>query len=183
VPARRAEWVRARAALLVRHDEAPLKSDVTLCAHLASRDLAALPIGSRDILEWYDGPVTAVARCPECSQLGLLELLDWSRGHRIRIYALAGLESESLAVYQRNAARGSCDPGRFEQETAALLACAGPVQRLIVLDLDGNAVLWSAPPPADFRFPETPWRERLRSEADGSWFARLGIEELAEADR
>lgn len=156
-----------------------MKSDVALCEHLSSLELAELPVGSRDVLDWSDGPVTAIARCPACPRLGLLEMLDWSRSHRVRIYALAGLEPESLAVYQRNAARGSCDPSRLEQETAALLAAAGRVERLIALDVDGNAVLRAVPPPAGFRLPQAPWQERLLPEDDESLFSQLGIQKSA----
>jgi hypothetical protein len=156
-----------------------VKSEVALCEHLSSCDLVALPIESADILDWYDGPVTAITRCPECARLGLLELLDWSRSHRVRVYALAGFDPEPLAVYQRNVAKGSCDPKRFESETAALLASAGPVERLVALDLDDDSVLRTVPFPQHSHVSAAPWPQRILPEEDESWFSPLGLVKTA----
>jgi hypothetical protein len=115
--------------------------DVALCAHLASLELAALPIARADILDWRDAPVVAIARCGECPQLGLLELVEWDHRNGIRTYTLAGLDPKPLAVYLRDLARVSCDPGRLAKEGESLLAAAGPVERWISLAADDGSVL------------------------------------------
>lgn len=118
-----------------------MNPDVSLCSHLASLELAALPIASSDILEWRDAPVVAIARCAECPRLGLLELVDWDRRRGVRTYTLAGLDPAPLAVYLRDLARGSCDPSRLAKEGESLLAAAGPVERRVSLAADDGAVL------------------------------------------
>jgi hypothetical protein len=115
--------------------------DVALCPHLASLELAALPIAPADILEWRDAPVIAIARCVRCDGLGLLELVEWDRGAGVRTYTLAGLDPGPLATYLRDLARGSCDPSRLAKEGESLLAAAGPVERIVSLAADDGAVL------------------------------------------
>jgi hypothetical protein len=150
--------------------------NVRLCEHLAAPELTSLRIEPDDVFDWSEGPVTAIASCSRCTQLGVLELLDWSRSQRVRIFALSGLEPEPLASYRRDVTRGSCDPARLAQETAALFAAAGPVERLVAIDLERNAVLASAVPAHDFRFPPAPWPERQPRRDDASWFAQLGLD-------
>ena len=118
-----------------------MNPDVALCPHLASLELAALPIAPADILEWRDAPVLAIARCGECPQLGLLELVEWDRRRGVRTYTLAGLDPEPLATYLRDLARGSCDPSRLAKEGESLLAAAGPVERIVSLAADDGAAL------------------------------------------
>jgi hypothetical protein len=118
-----------------------MNADVALCAHLASLELAALPIAPADILEWRDAPVVAIARCRECPQLGLLELVEWDRRRGVRTYTLAGLDPQPLAIYLRDLARGSCDPSRLAKEGESLIAAAGPIERLISLAADDGSVL------------------------------------------
>ena len=164
-----------------------LKPEVDLCEHLRAGAPAELSIDPDDILDWYDGPVTAVARCSRCSQLGLLGMLDWSRSHRVRIFALAGLEAQALAVYRRDVERGSCDPSRMERETAALLSSAGPVERLVAWDVHTSEVVASATRPGDLGLPDAPWRERVLAETGGSppselpseLFSELGLDKSA----
>ncbi len=152
-----------------------MNPEVELCEHLRSVDLAELAIEADDVLDWYDGPITAIARCARCQRLGVLDMLDWSRSHRIRVFALAGLEPQPLAVYRRNVEKGSCDLGRLDGETAALCSCAGPVERLIALDVQTNTVVAAVPRPTGLGLPDAPWRERLLAEEDSSWFDRLGL--------
>ena len=152
---------------------------VALCPHLRADDLAHLSIDPAGMLEWWDGPVTAVARCDRCDGCGLLELLDWSRSQRVRIFALAAIEPAAVALFLRNRERGSCDLSRADREVEALFASAGAVERVIAVDVERNAVLATAPPPAGLFLPAAPWRERLLPEADASWFARLGIDKAA----
>ena len=118
-----------------------MNPDVSLCTHLASLELAAVPIAPADILEWRDAPVIAIVRCPECPRLGLLELVEWDRQRGVRTYTLAGLDPEPLAVYLRDLARGSCDAARLAKEGESLLAAAGPIERHVSLAADDGAVL------------------------------------------
>lgn len=127
-----------------------------------------------DVLEWHDGPVVAVARCRDCAGRALLELLDWSRSRRVRVFTLAALEADAVALFQRNRARGSCDLGRAERELEALLFSAGPVERVVALDVESHAVVATAPR-ADLRLPGGPWHERVLTEDEPLWFARLGL--------
>ena len=149
---------------------------VTLCPHLRADDLAHVAIDPASVLDWFDGPVTAVARCERCDGLGLLELLDWSRSHRVRIFALAAIEPAAVALFLRNRERGSCDLSRADREVEALFASAGAVERVVALDVDRNTVMATAPPPDGLFLPAAPWRERLLPETDATWFARLGLE-------
>ncbi|HTO68968.1 MAG TPA: hypothetical protein VMR31_03835 [Myxococcota bacterium] len=118
-----------------------MNPSVTLCPHLASLELAELPILPADILEWRDGPVVAVARCARCERLGLLELVEGDRRAGVRSYTLAGLDPEAFATYQRDLARGSCDPTRLAKEGEAFLAAAGPVERVVSLAVRDGALL------------------------------------------
>ena len=156
-----------------------MNPDLSLCPHLRADTLAALGIDPADVLEWFDGPVSAVARCERGDGLGLLALLDWSCSHRVRIYALAAIDAAALALFRRNRERGSCDLSRADRETEAFFASAGPVERVIALDADRNAVLATAPRPAGLFLPVAPWRERLPPETDTAWFETLGIDKSA----
>jgi len=153
-----------------------MKPDVTLCEGLRSGDLAIRPIEIDSILDWYDGAITAVVRCSQCSTIGLIEMVDWSRRLNVRIYALSGLESGSLRTYEHNVARGSCDLARRRLEEEALLASTGPPERLLALDVRSNSVVAAAPWPSDLTFPVEPWRERVPSADDASWFSRVGLD-------
>lgn len=149
---------------------------VSLCEHLRSLALGELSIDPADVLDWSDGPVTAVARCGACTGAALLEMLDWSRSRRVRIFALSALPAGALALYRRNVERGSCDAGRVQRETEALFAAAGPVERLVALDVDGNRVVRAVERAPGLRLPdEGDWRRRLPRADDGSWFAALGL--------
>ncbi len=156
-----------------------MNAGVALCPHLRAEDLAFVSIDPDGVLEWWAGPVTAVGRCVRCDGLGLLELLDWSRSQRVRIYALAAIEPAAVALFLRNRERGSCDVSRADREVEALFASAGAVERVIALDVDRSAVLATAPRPEGLFLPVAPWRERLLPEADASWFRALGIEKSA----
>ena len=152
---------------------------VSLCEHLRADDLAQLTIDPAGVLDWFDGPITAIAQCARCDGRGLLELLDWSRSHRVRIYALAGIERAAVALFERNRKRSSCDLSRADREAEALFSSAGAVERVLALDVEGNAVLAAASRPSGLFLPSAPWRERLLEEADASWFMRLGLEKSA----
>jgi hypothetical protein len=155
-----------------------MNPSVTLCPHLRADDLAQLAIDPPDVLDWFDGPITVVARCEHGDGHALLELLDWSRSHRVRIFAMAAIEPAAVALFLRNRARGSCDLSRADREVEALFASAGAVERVVALD-DHNNVLATIARPDGLFLPAAPWRERLLPEADASWFAALGIDKAA----
>lgn len=153
-----------------------MNPDLTLCRHMTSSRLASVSIDAGDVLEWDDGPVVTVARCAVCSGAALLELLDWSATRRVRVYALAGLDAAAIALFRRNQERGSCDLQRQAREFEALLFSAGPVERIVALDVETRAVLASAPRSAALKLPAGSWRERIPARDDVTWFARLGLD-------
>lgn len=156
-----------------------MNPNVRLCSHLAGPDLTEVVIDPAGVFVWQDGPITAIAECPRCDGIGLLDMLDWGARGRVRIYALSALEREPLALYRRNTTKGSCDVARFQHETEALLSLAGPVERLIAVDADRHRVLASASPPAGFSVPSGTWHERLPGQDDDRWFTVLGLEKQA----
>jgi hypothetical protein len=117
-----------------------MNPELSLCEHLRSLELSALPIASADILEWRDGPVIAVVRCQHCAGAGLIEMVDRNASHDVRLFALAAFELEVLAIFLRNTQRGSCDASRLDREVHALLSSAGPTERLVTLDVHTNEV-------------------------------------------
>lgn len=153
-----------------------MNTAIALCPHLRADDLAQLTIDATGILDWFDGPITAVARCEHGDGHALLELIDWSRSHRVRIFALAAIDPDAVALFLRNRARGSCDLSRADREVEALFASAGPVERVVALAVDRNAVLATIARPDGLFLPAAPWRERLLPEADATWFTALGID-------
>ena len=152
---------------------------LSLCEHLRSLELSALRIDSADVLEWYDGPVVAVVRCPHCASAGLIAMLDWSASHTVRVFGLAAFEPEVLAVFLRNTRRGSCDASRLERETDALLSSAGPAERLVALDVRTNEVRAVAPYPYQGGLPTERWDERHLPAEDDRWFQLAGLSKSA----
>ena len=145
-----------------------MNPDLRLCAHLSEPDLAELPIDPADILDWHDGPVTAVARCPLCPRLGFLELLEWDHAAGVRLFTLAGLDPQAFAIYRRDVDRGSCDPARLARETTALHSSTGPVERLVTLRVSDGALLRVETPPAGFHLPDVSREQRLAARAGWS---------------
>lgn len=156
-----------------------MNPDLALCRHLTSPRLASLSIDAGDVVEWDDGPVVAVARCAVCGGAALLELLDWSATRRVRVYSLAGLDAAAIALFRRNQERGSCDLQRQSRELEALLFSAGPVERIVALDVETRAVLASGPRSPALRLPAAPWRERIPARDDVTWFAGLGLDKAS----
>lgn len=145
-----------------------MKPEVRLCAHLAALDLKELPLDPADILDWYDGPVTAVTRCTRCPKIGFLELLEGDPAAGTRRFTLAGLEPEAFALYRRDVDRGSCDPARLARETAALHAATGPAERLVTLRVSDGALARVEPAPAGFHLPDVSRDQRLAARAGWS---------------
>ena len=115
-----------------------MKTDRALCPHFA----AALPgrapfaLAPGEIVEWQDGPVEAVVRCRACGACGWMQLVGRDSQQELRIFALAALRIDDVALYFRNHARGSCDVGRARAELEALAASAGPFELLVALNPD-----------------------------------------------
>jgi hypothetical protein len=150
---------------------------LSLCAHLAALAPGAAPLrlAPDEILDWYDGPVEAVLRCPRCGACGWLELLDWEPRRRLRVFVLAALREVAVALYLRNRARGSCDVARARAELAALAASAGPCERLLALELPELRIVAAAGVGPGLVLPAGAWAERIPAPEDGRWFARLGL--------
>jgi len=148
----------------------------SLCPHLRANDLAKVSIDPAGVLDWFDGPVTAIARCDRCDGLALLEMLDWSHSHRVRIFAAAAIEPAVVALFHRNRERGSCDLARADREVESFFASAGAVERVIALDVDRNEVLATKSRPDQLFLPSALWRERLPPETDTTWFEALGLD-------
>jgi hypothetical protein len=148
---------------------------LSLCEHLRSFELRALPIESSDVLEWFDGPVVAVVRCQRCARAGLVAMLDWNASHGVRVFGLAAFELEVLAVFLRNTRNGSCDVSRLGRERHALLSSAGPAERLVAIDVAANEVRAVAPYPREGGLPTEALEERLPPEDDDQWFELAGL--------
>ena len=151
----------------------------SLCEHLRAPDLAALRIEPPRILDWDDGPITAIASCSRCGALGLIELLDWSRTGAVRSYALSAIDAGAVATFERNVAKGSCDLARVGREVEALLACAGRIERLVALDVRSGVVVATVAPLRAVAHPAGPWSQRIPAPDDESWFAPLGLAKSA----
>jgi len=147
---------------------------IALCPHLAADSLAALAVAPDDALEWHDGPIVAVVRCPVCGGAGLIDLLDWTEGGRTRVYALGGIDPAAVALYHRNVARGSCDLARRQREVEALVASAGPPERLVAREAEGAIVRSVAWPPG-VAPPGDTWQERIQR-GSAAWRERVGLE-------
>lgn len=112
--------------------------------------------------EWL-GIAEAIARCPECGQDYLLELLD-IQGSR-RAWRLAPLEPDVSDRLIHDLTRGSCDVNRAAAEVHAIKA-AHPVTRWVLVSADGSLTglhLIATDSPQTTRS----WRDLP---LDGSWF-------------
>jgi hypothetical protein len=153
-----------------------VRADVALCAHQAGSP-PPLRIEPDEMLLFDDGPVEAIARCDCCDAPGWIELIDCSRDRTLRVFALAGLRPGDVAVYLRNAQKGSCDLARRGAEAEALAASAGPFERLVAWHVPDARPLAAAVLPERAVLPPGAWRDRLLATArDATWFARLGLE-------
>ena len=156
-----------------------MNPELSLCEHLRSLELRALPIDSADVLEWYDGPVVAVVRCHRCSGAGLVAMLGWNASHAVRVFGLAAFERQVLAIFRRNTDRGSCDASRLGREMDALLSSAGPAERLVAIDVRTNEVRAVAPYPREGGLPTERLEERLPLEESAQWFELAGLTKSA----
>jgi hypothetical protein len=153
-----------------------MREELALCAHFASLVPGPAPftIAPEEILEYYDGPVVAVARCSLCGSCGWLELLDWEPP-RLRVFALAAIRAADVALYLRDRARGSCDVARARAELEALAASAGRFERLVALAVPELRVVAAAGLETPPHVPAGAWPERMPAPGDDRWFARLGL--------
>ncbi len=155
-----------------------MRSDVALCAHLGALSAGepAFTFAPDEIIGWYAGPVEAIVRCRVCGAVGWIELLDWTPDQAVRVFALAGLRQGDASVYLDNRRTGSCDVKRSRAELEALVACAGPFERLFAWSVSAAHVLAATALPHGMQLPSGEWSERLPPPADATWFARLGLE-------
>lgn len=143
-----------------------MRSELALCPHLAAMAVGAVAftLAPDEILEFDGGPVEAVVRCRSCGACGWLQLVDREPSAGLRIFALAALRADDVALYFRNRARGSCDVARGRAELEALVACAGPFERVLALDCEALRIEAVAQHPPD-----------AGAGADGRWLERLGL--------
>lgn len=146
-------------------------SDLAICEHLCS----SFSIGPDDVIEWYDGPITAALRCSRCDSCALLECLDWSDSTRIRVFAMRPVARADLALYLRNRQRGTCDPSRADAELHAFLCAAGRPSRIVAFDVDAGTQLANRPFPAGETVPQEPWPGRIPAQDDQRWFTFAGV--------
>jgi hypothetical protein len=154
-----------------------MRPELSLCAHLAAlaKGPAPFTITPGEIFDYYDGVVASVVRCAACGACGWLWMLDWDIEQDVRVYALAAIRAEDVALYLRDVARGSCDAARFRAELDALIASAGPFERLVALDSDSRHVVAAEPLAASSAVPGGELWERLPEREDDRWFVRLGL--------
>ena len=88
---------------------------------------------------------------PSCDGCGWLRQVEREPRGRLRVYALAAVRGEDVALYFRNRARGSCDAARARAELEALAACTGPCERLVTLHPDTLEIAAVAAPRVDAR--------------------------------
>lgn len=158
-----------------------MRADVALCAHLDGAR-PALRIEPDEVLLFDDGPVEGIVRCAQCGAPGWIELIDCSPDRALRVFALAGLREADVALYLRNAQKGSCDLARRGAEAEALAASAGPFERLVAWRVHEPHPLALASLPASVALPSGAWRERLGATAtDATWFRHLGLEKAPRA--
>jgi hypothetical protein len=157
-----------------------MNPELSLCKHLSGLRAGDAPPELAHALLWQDGAIDAVVRCARCGAHALLRLLDWAPPHyALRVYSLAALRAEDSALFLRNLERGSCQVARAGAELDALVAAAGPSERLIALDLARDRVAASAPLPEAARGEPDAFPARLPREDDARWFAALGLEKRA----
>jgi hypothetical protein len=149
----------------------------SLCPHLDALAPGDAPftIAPEEILDFWQGPVEAVARCGSCGACAWLELLDAEPVGGIRIFALAPIREADVALYLRDRARGSCDVGRSRAELEALAAAAGPVAWLVALAPEERRMVAAVRVGPDLVLPRGAWPGRMPAPEDGCWFARLGL--------
>ncbi len=157
-----------------------MRLEITLCGHLAEAGPGARSFETVHALVWQDGPIDAIARCRECGAHALVSLVDWAPPRfALRVYSVAGVADRDVALYMRNAERGSCDVSRAAAELEALWACAGPPARLIAVDVRRDAIVASCEAPPEPFAAQRGWPERLPSPTDSRWFAALGLSKIA----
>jgi hypothetical protein len=151
-------------------------AELALCPHLARAAPGEPPFETSLVLDAHGAATDAVVRCRHCAGTALLRLLDWAGPDlRLRVYSLAPVAEAHAALLRRDLARGSCDLARPGRELEAFLACAGPVERILALDVHENRLLASAAPPAGCRVPVRSWRAGLPEASDAAWFEPLGL--------
>lgn len=158
-----------------------MNPELALCAHLSALAPGDAPPEIAHAFLFQDGPIDAVARCHDCGAQALLRLLDWAPPrYALRIYALAALRADDSALFLRNLERGSCQVARAGAELAALIAAAGPNERLVALDLARERVAAAAALPRGSVCEPGDFPARLPRASDARWFAALGIEKTTE---
>ena len=154
-----------------------MNPELALCAHFSALAAGDVSPEIAHAFLFQNGPIDAVVRCRDCGAHALLRLLDWAPpGYALRVYALAALRAEDTALFLRNLERGSCQVARASAELAALIAAAGPNERIAALDVAHERVVAAAVQPHGAIREPGDFPARLPRAQDARWFAALGIE-------
>lgn len=71
---------------------------VTGCQHdVSCAPCAGLPLRNMIAWDWYDGPETGILTCEECQAEFYFFMIDWSRDHDKRVFAVQELERGAVA--------------------------------------------------------------------------------------
>lgn len=158
-----------------------MNAELALCAHLAALAAGDAAPATAHAFLFQDGPVDAIVRCRACGAHALLRLLDWAPPtFSLRVYALAPLRGDDVALYLRDVARGSCQVSRASAELAALIAAAGRNERLVALDVVRERVAAAAPLARGVASEPAEFPARLPRSTDARWFAAVGLDKSSE---
>ena len=126
------------------------------------------------VIDDWQGPTDAIVQCGGCDACALLRMLFWQgRNLSTRIFAAAGLDSDSVAIFLRNMRSAYCDLSRHSAETGALIATAGPVDCGLVARVPDMEVLAPLTAADLGKFTLSSWRDQAPDEADPFWLALL----------
>lgn len=124
------------------------------------------------VIDDWQGPTDAVARCVHCGTYTLLRMLHWGgRNLSRRIFATAPLPAAAVEVFLRNMKSAYCDLSRHQAETDALAATAEPVDGGVIVTVPEMAVIARLPRDELGETRIRSWREETPDERDPFWNA------------
>jgi hypothetical protein len=164
-----------------------------LCEHLISYIPGATPFEVAHEISYYDGTVEAVVRCAACGRLALLQMIDWSPRHDVRVHALSAVAVHDLEEYlEQQLAPPYPDPftepgrwqaaaDRYQEILDRLCSRAGPPQQLLACSAFSAQRLAAVPFPAVSVSLLGDWILRIPAEEESLWFEQLGLDKWAAA--
>ena len=156
-----------------------MNPDLRLCEHFAHLRAHAFQPDLAHTFLFQNGVIDAIVKCEECGAHALMQMIDWAPPEfALRVYGLSALSADDSALYLRNVARGSCQVARASAETEALVAAAGPVERIFAVDTRREKVISSGRPTPELALVAGSFPERLPPAQDVRWFEFLGLDKL-----